>query len=86
MTKDTGGPAFPLDDVNRVDNFTIRQHQGMTLRDWFAGQALSGMSGAGPEFMNALSRRAEKLGVNAEEYGARMAYLLADAMIAERSK
>ena len=32
MTINDGGPAFPVD----------RSH-GMTLRDWFAGQALAGL-------------------------------------------
>jgi hypothetical protein len=37
---DDGGPAFPMSyhpDGNNAD------HQGMTLRDWFAGQALAGL-------------------------------------------
>ena len=32
MSADNGGPAFPRD--HRYDG-----HDGMTLRDWFAGQA-----------------------------------------------
>lgn len=34
MTKDTGGPAFPV---------TIDFYKGMTLRDYFAAKALMGM-------------------------------------------
>jgi len=33
-----GGPAFPL-----VDEGACAVYGGMTLRDWFAGQALSGL-------------------------------------------
>ena len=33
---DDGGPAFPNNDQNGC------AFSGMTLRDWFAGQALSG--------------------------------------------
>jgi hypothetical protein len=33
-----GGPAFPVADDVAQSNF------GMTLRDWFAGQALAGIS------------------------------------------
>lgn len=45
-----GGPAFP-----RQPNEYISGHEGMTLRDWFAGQALSGLltqsvDAAEPEF------------------------------------
>ncbi len=80
MTKDTGGPAFPRPVSGNPD------HDGMTLRDWFAGQALSGMTGAGTEFMNALCKRAKERGISEEELGAKMAYVLADAMLAERSK
>ena len=37
---DDGGPAFPMQVrlANGTDNFS-----GMSLRDWFAGQALQGM-------------------------------------------
>ena len=36
-----GRPAFP---VRWEDMAHSNSHHGMTLRDWFAGQALSGMS------------------------------------------
>ena len=36
-TINDGGPAFP------AGNLTHGGHEGMTLRDWFAGQALAGM-------------------------------------------
>ena len=57
-----GGPAFPSDRFGE---------RGMSLRDWFAGQALAGLiacpntSGGEKDF-------------------ARNAYKLADAMLAER--
>jgi hypothetical protein len=35
ITKDTGGPAFPL--------FAATGYAGMTLRDYFAAKALQGM-------------------------------------------
>ena len=37
MTKNTGGPAFPLKEPMSND------FQGMTLRDYFAAKALQGM-------------------------------------------
>lgn len=58
MTKETGGPAFPQDyahtkvlvDMQRVGDITVnqlsdwsKQLAGMTLRDYFAAKALSGL-------------------------------------------
>jgi hypothetical protein len=37
----TGGPAFPISIPGCGDNGAF----GMTLRDWFAGQALAGVIG-----------------------------------------
>lgn len=75
--RDNGGPAFPQDE--RHDNGELfRQHGGMTLRDWFAGQALAGMLA----FPGAVNGSREKSGVGV----ARAAYVYADAMLAERQK
>lgn len=67
---DDGGPAFPEFSNGGILGPTLQS--GMTLRDYFAGQAL-----AGPM-------------VSYEEHtfdaAARVAYALADAMIAERKK
>ena len=66
--KDDGGQAFP---PNGTHPFVF--HEGMTLRDWFAGQAIMGLlacpgtSGEVPMFSQA-------------------AYKHADAMLAERAK
>ena len=38
---DNGGPAFPLQDWDPVIQ-SRRSESGMSLRDWFAGQALAG--------------------------------------------
>ena len=67
-----GGPAFPHlglypgADGNMHPHPT--QHGGMTLRDWFAGRALSDL--VGREWT--------------AETAAKHAYQLADAMLAER--
>ena len=63
----TGGPAFP--PMHNLDT----HHSGMTLRDWFAGQALAGM--------NAADRR----WVNGKAAMATAAYAQADAMLALRN-
>ncbi|MDQ0996916.1 hypothetical protein QFZ34_002098 [Phyllobacterium ifriqiyense] len=68
----TGGPAFPL--INRDYQEAYGGHPGMTLRDWFAGQALSGLLATYPTDEVAWERVAFR------------SYGLADAMIAEREK
>jgi len=40
-TKDDGGPAFPLQVP--AGYFLDNSAGGMSLRDWFAGQALNGL-------------------------------------------
>ena len=62
-------PAFPL------SNPYSGRHEGMTLRDYFAGQALAGLAGMGAasEDMEACDQ-------------AWFAYEIADAMLKERSK
>ena len=70
MSKNDGGPAFPRP---RVPNYNDAQ-QGMTLRDWFASQAL-------------IAIYAGIRGANASPRGmAEAAYIVADAMLSERSK
>ena len=69
MKKPDGGNAFPR--VAPESECFVRE--GMTLRDWFAGQALNGIC-ADPKYTP-----------EPEEYG-RLAYEIADVMIAERDK
>jgi hypothetical protein len=41
---DDGGAAFPVPDVFRPDgHHAMAGWYGMSLRDWFAGQALAGL-------------------------------------------
>ena len=63
MIPDDGGPAFPSQNGHYFE-------PGMTLRDWFAGQALSTMRE--PEYTSF-----EKI--------AGIAYKTADAMLAARN-
>ena len=65
-------PAFPPNAGWRDDDPDCR---GMTLRDYFAGQALCGML-ANPEMCLASTNQDD----------AAMAYEAADAMLAERMK
>jgi hypothetical protein len=67
---DDGGPAFPSHgSMGEV------AHEGMTIRDWFAGQALCGLIGL-PASRSPSSA----------EFLAKKAYEAADAILAEREK
>lgn len=71
---DDGGAAFPY------GNPTAEWDFGMSLRDWFAGQAMAGIQCATALLFHS----------NGPSYGdedvAGMCYALADAMLAERKK
>lgn len=41
---DDGGPAFPVESFTTKHGMFIRGADGMSLRDWFAGQALAGIT------------------------------------------
>ena len=43
MTINDGGPAFPIPDVPYPNGNVQHGWNGMSLRDWFAGQALTGV-------------------------------------------
>lgn len=68
--KDEGGPAFPIDVKED------RPHYGMSLRDYFAAAALSGLCASGKGiFLNGCVMSTDKA-----------AYVIADAMLKERNK
>lgn len=67
-----GGAAFP---VSVQPDFQYASH-GMTLRDWFAGQALAGMCGH--------PRALSQIGDQDLAEDANLLYRMADAMIAAR--
>jgi hypothetical protein len=68
---DDGGPAFPINSPSGTPEY-LPTRDGMSLRDWFAGQALQGLCAA-PGTINWDQRR-----------HAKAAYEYADAMIAAR--
>lgn len=72
--RDDGGQAFPQPVTVGPSDDMYPAYPGMTLRDWFAGQALAGYFAA-PHTPHR----------NAQDCAAYM-YAVADAMIAERSK
>ena len=85
MAARTGGPAFPRAfsdasqyfDTDPPEDFYAYLHgaqSGMTLRDWLAGQAITGAIAAG------------LLDKDDPNVLAASAYRLADAMLAEREE
>lgn len=66
--KRLNSPAFPGTE--------LRGQQGMTLRDWFAGQFVCGI----------LASDSPDKGLPTPEFLARRAYGYADAMLEERAK
>lgn len=74
MKQNNGGPAFPVLDPHSMQPDTVvemmRLASGMTLRDYFAAKVLAGRS-AIP-------------GTIDPDYEGKIAYQLADAMLAAR--
>lgn len=74
-----GGPAFPARPREQMMGGTISAtNEGMSLRDWFAGQALMGVLAGG------LADTIPHDDINGGRDAAFFAYQYADAMIAER--
>jgi len=87
MTMRDGGQAFPtpfvmVHDDDQGKDYPQYADSGMTLRDWFAGQAIGSMVRASFERV--------KMGLppvaNAAQGIAENCYELADAMLTEREK
>jgi len=73
-TRKDGGAAFPTEPNTQQGFFS---HHGMSLRDWFAGQALAGMM-ANPSVFDGDDR-----GIKA---AVGQCYMAADRMLAERER
>lgn len=71
--RDTGGDAFPSTPSTAPSGDLYQPYPGMTLRDYFAGQAILGLI-ANPNNKGEATE------------AARIAYGIANAMLAERSK
>ena len=76
MKKEDGGPAFPFSG-RMVDYDEVRM-EGMTLRDYFAAAALTGM-------VSNLNSYEEGHGGVTDTYSG-LAYKYADSMLAARDK
>lgn len=85
---DDSGSAFPsghyIDDTGRMQFY----HDGMSLRDWFAGQFLAGVASEDerPLGVDGLAPQHEIDASLREFWGSRahVAYIAADAMLAAR--
>ena len=78
--KEDGGPAYPVIDrthtvggFNEIHDYRMESY-GMSLRDYFAGQALTGLLAADTQERHD------------EEWMAVSAYSISDALLAERVK
>ncbi len=74
---ETGGPAFPF-EYDLGEGLGRTTHTGMTLRDWFAGQAVVAC------IQKSVPQECDT-GENMEQMFARKAFLVADAMLAARA-
>lgn len=83
-TRDDGGPAFPVAVTDDDGAFVGHGAPGMSLHDWFAGQALPLIGTL--VGLKALNEVAASRGMQVGAVAAIMAYDVADAMMAERSK
>lgn len=78
MNKDTSGPAFP----HHFTRDSVGDCTGMSLRDYFAGQALAGLA-ANQQWLENI---AQANGGDARSAISVAAYEVADAMLEARSK
>lgn len=89
--KKDGGPAFPRvqTDILSKGHHDTYSVGGMSLRDWFAGQALAGLTqgASGSIFsMDGLMALAEEQKCSPNAVVADAAYAFADAMLAARAR
>ena len=88
-TKNDGGPAFPQmtahADVSGAISGIIQAHPGLTIRDWFAGQLLSGMGSMSSEQIRRTEALAMTKGKTTARCLAESAYEMADAMLKARN-
>lgn len=97
---DDGGPAFPFGREWNIDRSEVStwEEPGMTLRDWFAGQAVPAMSAYhANEMKDAIAKgygddetpspaEKEALVRMVADCVAQASYLIADAMLAARNE
>ncbi len=87
---DNGGPAFPEQNIMAHGNMMLAETTpGMTLRDWFAGQALPGYVMDFDQNATGIIDPDYKAPGKTRTYGqevAKRCYAFADAMLAARKQ
>lgn len=78
-------PAFPVYLKGGCFAFAAGEYPGMTLRDWFAGQALQGLLNR-QHLSVPVCPRCKTVADDPGEHYSEIAYLYADAMLAAREK
>jgi len=76
--KKTGGSAFPVAGYQEINGYVLPT-TGMTLRDYFAGQALAGAMASSKVW------KTDEENIDTPERYAVLAYNIADAMIVEKA-
>lgn len=76
--KNDGGPAFPVDKINAAI------HDGMSLRDYFAAKAMAAWITS--PTISQLQTTCIKTDLIPSQAISKMAYEIADAMLAAREK
>lgn len=76
-----GGPAFPRAAIPPYNSSA----NGMSLRDWFAGQALQGILAGGSNWNSVAGEVMKNEGIWGDVSTTGIAYRFADAMIKARS-
>ncbi len=83
-----GGPAFPYGQISEATGQPINGYfnAGMTLRDYFAGQALAGfiLRLNDPEAFKAFRSLQKSTGMDADTMIAHLSFDQADTMLAVR--
>ena len=75
-------PAFPTGIITDEKGKIIGGSNGMTLRDYFAAKAMQGLISCPDWRENA----GEEVGMDASDYTAVAAYMMADAMLKAREQ
>ena len=92
MSKDTGGPAFPAEEID--DDQSVSQnrivvkemHLGMSLRDYFAAKAMNAIAPMAFKKTDGNGCGLTPAGIEMAKDIAAVVYSIADAMLAERNK
>lgn len=78
-TPNDGGPAFPSPALPHATDGRDEPRDGMSLRDWFAGQAMQAV-------VTGMNMRGKELGDDNTQFVTDCCYEIADAMLRSRKE